>query len=451
MLDKTLLKGDILEALARVPPAVEDLRLMLEVAFPADIAEIVSDLPAEQQLVVLRSLNPEEAAEVIGEAPEWVQRDLLLNLLTRHEITGILNEMAPDEGADLVALLPATVSERALQSLEPEQAKAIRALSLHDPETAGGIMTTEFVTVAPELTAGEALERLRTSLDLESISNVYVVDGDLRLLGVLSMRDILESAPEALVSDIMIHDVVSARVGDDQEDASRLLDRYDLASLPVLDDRGRLRGVITADDAMDVLEEEAEEDIAFLAGSGVVSVRDPVRRHLAYRLPWLLITLGGGVAAAFLVLHFKPTLDGIPELAIFMPVMAGMAGNVGIQSSTVMVRGFATGEMVMSIAISTLFRQVLVGLSVGAICGLLTGLIAWLVTGEVRMGIAVSTSMVVGITSAAVIGTMLPMACQRFGVDPAVASGPFVTTMNDLVGLLIYFTVATFLLVQTAP
>lgn len=450
MLDKTLLKGDILEALARVPPAVEDLRLMLEVAFPADIAEIVSDLPPEQQLVVLRSLNPEEAAEVIGEAPEWVQRDLLLNLLTRHEITGILNEMAPDEGADLVALLPATVSERALQSLEPEQAEAIRALSLHDPETAGGIMTTEFVTVAPDLTAGEALERLRTSLDLESISNVYVVDGELRLLGVLSVRDILESDAGALVSDIMIRDVVSARVEDDQEDASRLLDRYDLASLPVLDDRGRLRGVITADDAMDVLEEEAEEDIAFLAGSGVVSVRDPVRRHLAYRLPWLLITLGGGVLTAVLVKQFQPTLEHVTELVLFMPVMAGMAGNVGIQSSTVMVRGFATGEMEMNIAVRTILSQLSVGFSVGCICGILTGGLGLLLTGELEVALAVSTSMVVGITSAAGVGTVLPIACHRFGVDPAVASGPFVTTLNDLIGLLIYFSVATFLLVHGA-
>jgi magnesium transporter len=451
MLDKHLLRGDILEALQRVPPAVEDLRLMLEVAFPADIAEIISDLPADQQLVVLRSLDPEDAADVVGEAPEWIQRDLLLNLLTRREITGILNEMAPDEGADLVALLPPPVGEKALENLEPEQAEAIRSLVRHDPETAGGIMTTEFVTVSPDLTVGQALAHLRTSLELESISNVYVVDDDSRLRGVLSMRDILEAPPAASVSDVMFEDMILARVDDDQEVASRLLDRYDLTSLPVVDDRGSLRGVITADDAMDVLEEEAEEDLAFLSGSGVVSVRDPVSRHLAYRLPWLLITLGGGVLAAVLVKHFQPTLDRVEELVFFMPVMAGMAGNVGIQSSTVMVRGFATGEMVMSIAVRTLARQLLVGVLVGTICGTITGGLAVLLTGEIRVGVAVSTSMLVGITSAAAVGTLLPIGCHRAGVDPAVASGPFVTTLNDLIGLFIYFSVATLLLLKTKP
>ena len=448
MLDKHLLKGDMLVALSRVPPAMEDLTLMLEVAFPADIAEIVTELPSEQQVVVLRALDKEKAAEVIGEAPEWVQRDLLLNLLSRREITGILNEMAPDEGADLVALLPAPVGERALAELHPEQAEAIRSLASHHPETAGGIMTTEFVTVSPKQTVGEALEQLRTSLDLESISNVYAVDEDNRLMGVLSVRDILEEDPASRVSDVMVEDLIRTRADEDQEDASRLLDRYDLASLPVVDDAGRLLGVITADDAMDVLEEEAEEDIAFLAGSGVVSVRDPVLRHLAFRLPWLLITLGGGVLAAVLVKHFQPTLDHVTALVFFMPVMAGMAGNVGIQSSTVMVRGFATGEMVMGIAVRTLLRQLMVGFLVGAICGLLTGGLAVALTGQFRLGIAVSFSMLVGITTAAGLGTVLPLACEKFGVDPAVASGPFVTTMNDLVGLFIYFSVATLLLIR---
>ena len=449
MLDKHLLKGDILEALLRSPPAESDLRIMLDVAFAADIAEILEDLSGKERVLVLRCLSPEKAADVIEFAPDRLQKSILTTLLTQSEIAGILNEIAPDEGADLLEMLPDETGERALESVEPAQAQAIRSLATYDPETAGGRMTTEFVTVSPDLTIGEALELLRQSLDLESVSNVYVLDGDDRLVGVLSMRDILEAEPAALVRDEMIRDVVSALVEDDQEDASRLLDRYDFASLPVVDDEHRLRGVITVDDAMEVLEEEAEEDIALIAGSGVVTARDSVLRHLKFRLPWLFVTLAGGMLAVFLARQFKGSLREVPELSYFMPVILGMAGNVGIQSSTVMVRGFATGEMILGMATRTVMRQIVVGLVVGVICGVATGIVAAIFTGMITMGYAVAISLALGITAAAFAGTVLPIACERLNIDPAVASGPVITTMNDLLGLLIYFAVATFLLVQT--
>ncbi len=450
MLDKNLLKGDVLEALRASPPAEADLRCMLELAFPADVAEILSELEPEQRLVVLRCLSPENAAEVLALAEEDVQRELLLKLLTKTEISGLLNEMAPDEGADLVAMLPDEKSRQALAGVEPEHAEAIRELASFDPETAGGIMTTEFVTVPPDITIGEALQTLKTSLDQESISNIYVVDAENRLVGVLSVRELLEADPATRVSEEMTRKVVNVHLDEDQENASRMIDHYDFTSLPVVDAEGRLRGVITVDDAMDVLEEEAEEDMALLSGSGVVSVRDPVRRHLRFRLPWLLITLAGGFLAAFLLRFFEPTIERAAALVFFMPVMAGMAGNVGIQSSTVLVRAFATGEMTMRLAFPTLLRQILVGMSAGLLCGALTGLLATALTGEPKIGLAVTVSMTIGITSAASVGTLLPIACVKLRIDPAVASGPFVTTLNDLVGLCIYFTVASILLARIA-
>jgi magnesium transporter len=446
MLDKNLLKGDILEALMRSPPGFQDLEVMFEAAFPADVAEILEDLEPDQQLTVLRCLNPEMAADVLGAADEDVQKDLLRNLLTHSEITGILNEIDPDEGADLVALLPFHEGKQALSLVEPEQAEAIRNLATYDPETAGGIMTSEFVTVSPDLTIAQALQTLKSSLDVEDISNVYVAGDKGELLGVMSVRDILEASPQALVRDVMTSDVMAAHVDEDQEDASRRLDRYEFTSLPVVEDGGELVGVITIDDAMDVLEEEAEEDIAMIAGSGFVTVRDSALTHLRFRLPWLLITLGGGLLAAFLVQSFDGTLASVPQIVFFMPVMVGMAGNVGIQSSTVLVRGFATGEMAMDIAGRTLRRQLLVGLSVGLICGSLTGSLAALLTGRIDMGYTVMLSMAVGIVAATAAGTCIPILCHRLGVDPAVASGPVITTLNDLTGLLIYFAVATLIL-----
>jgi len=449
MLDKHLLRGDMLEALSRSPTATHDLRMMMEVAFPADIAEIASELDPTGQVLVIRLLPPEKAAEVVAELPDEVQRDLILNLFTKREVARILNEIDPDEGADLIGLLDEEEGEEALEQVEPEQAEAIRALVAYDPETAGGRMTTEYVTVSPTLTVEEALATLKKELDNESITNLYVVDGDGRLIGVMSVREILEAAPKSFVSEVMTKGVISARVDEDQEDASRLLDRYDLTSLPVVDESGALVGVLTIDDAMDVLEEEAEEDIAYIAGSGVVSVRDPVLHHLKHRLPWLLITLIGGVAAALLVKAFKPALDSIESLVFFMPLMAGMAGSVGIQSSTVMVRGFATGEMVMGMARKTILQQVVVGALTGGVCGLITGVLAVVVTGDFSMGLAVSFSMLVGVTAAAGLGTFLPIVCERMNIDPAVSSGPFVTMANDLLGLLIYFVVSSFLLFST--
>lgn len=450
MLDKNLLKGDILEALQRSPPGIADLKVMLEVSYPADLAEILEDLEPNQQLAVLRCLEPEVAAEVLGAADEDIQRDLLRNLLTHSEITGILNEIDPDEGADLVALLPGHEGEKALSHVEPEQAEAIRNLATYGPETAGGIMTSEFITVSPDLTIAEALETLKTSLDVEDISNVYVAGERGELLGVLSVRDILEADPEARVGDVMTREVMAAHVDEDQEDASRLLDRYEFTSLPVVEDDGELVGVITIDDAMDVLEEEAEEDIALIAGSGIVTVRDSVRTHLRFRLPWLLITLCGGLLAALLVRSFDHTLASIPELVFFMPVMVGMAGNVGVQSSTVLVRGFATGEMVMDMAGRTLHQQLLVGLYVGVICGSVTGTLAGLLTWRLDMAYAVLLSMTAGIVAATAAGTVIPIVCQRLKIDPAVAAGPVITTLNDLTGLLIYFAVATLILLGVA-
>jgi len=446
MLDKHLLRGDMLVALSRVPPPRDDLRMMMEVAFPADIAEIVSELDPSDQVLVMRLLPPEKAAEVVAELPDQVQRELILNLFTKREVAGILNEIDPDEGADLIGLLDEQEGEEALQQVEPEQAEAIRALVVHDPETAGGRMTTECVTVSPALTVADALATLKQELDNESITNVYVVDRGDSLIGVMSVREILEADPKALVSEVMTTEVISARVDEDQEDASRLLDRYDLTSLPVVDEGGGLVGVLTIDDAMDVLEEEAEEDIAYIAGSGAVSARDSILHHLRYRLPWLLITLVGGIAAALLVKWFKPTLDRVEALVFFMPLMAGMAGSVGIQSSTVMVRGFATGEMVMGMATKTILQQFVIGFVTGAICGTITGILAFVLTGSFSMGMAVTFSMLVGVTAAAGLGTFLPIVCEKMNIDPAVSSGPFVTMANDLLGLLIYFAVASLLL-----
>ena len=453
MLDRTLLEGDIRQALLRSPPAEDDLRLMLDIAQPADVGDILDRLEPWQQLLILRCLEPESRAEALAEADEDVQKDLLLNLLTRSEIAGILNEVAPDDGADLVGLLPEEEREEALTDVEPEHAEDIRTLAEYDPETAGGIMTTEYVTVPPSLTAADALETLRTSLEQESIANVYVVDDDEKLVGVLSVRDILEADPESRVTDEMVKELVVARVDEDQEDASRLLDRYDFASLPVVDSDGRLAGVITVDDAMDVLEEEAEEDIALISGSGVVTVRDPILRHLKVRLPWLALTLGGGIVAAFLLRYFEPTLSGVTALVFFMPVMVGMAGSVGIQSSTVLVRGFATGEMEMNMASRFLVGQLGLGLLLGLVCGLVLGGAALILAKEnsLLIGLTVAASMTALLIVSSATGTILPILCEKLGIDPAVAAGPFITTMNDVVGLLIYFTVATLILSSAAP
>jgi magnesium transporter len=422
---------------------------------PTDFAEIVEDLAEEQKQELFNLLSDEEAALVIQEMEEIDQVELF-QLLTKKRASLILKEMATDDAADLLAELPEDDATELLNLIE-EDAEEIRGLMKHPEDTAGGIMTTEYISFPETMTVEETIRRLREiAPEAETVYYVYVVDEETRLIGVLSLRELIGASDGTRLSEIMRKNIVSVPVDLDQEEVARLVSRYDLLAVPVVDDRQRLLGIVTVDDVLDVLEEEATEDIYRRVGAGELDnvdlVSASVGNILGRRLPWLIITLFGGLLSGVVIGSFEETLKTIVVLAFFIPVIMDMGGNVAAQSSTVFVRGVATGEIDASEMWRYFYREIRIGLTMGVICGatvaaaitmvVVTGL--WDVGPEFlsALGPVVGVAMFTTVTLGAVIGTFIPLLFSRAGIDPAYGAGPLVTTIKDMTGLLIYFTIA---------
>lgn len=415
-------------------------------AHPSDLAELVDRLNKEQKKELFDLLSDEEAALIIQEMEDFDQVSLL-RLLTKYKASAILREMDIDDAADLVRELPPEEAKELLAHIE-EEADEIRGLLRYPEDTAGGIMTTDFIALPQNIPVEEAIVRLREiAPEAEIIYYVYVVDEQAKLNGVLSLRDLIAAEDGTLLQEIMLRNVISVPVEMDQEEVARVVSRYDLLAVPVVDEEERLLGIITVDDIIDVIEEEATEDIYRLAGTGEVrgsellgaSVFGLVRK----RLPWLLISLLGGILSGSVIGVFEDTLQSIVILAIFIPVIMSMGGNVGIQSSTLFVRGLATGEIGPGDIWRYFFREIKVGITMGLINGLAIAVLAYIWQGLPFLGLAVGTAMFLDITLAALIGTLVPLFFNHYGIDPAITAGPFVTTIKDVTGLVIYFGTAT--------
>ncbi|HAA34353.1 MAG TPA: magnesium transporter [Firmicutes bacterium] len=433
------------------------LRQVKEGMHPSDLVDLVDELTDAQKKELFELLSDEEAALIIQEMEEFDQVSLI-RLLTGHRASAILKEMAVDDAADLLRELPPELT-RELLSLIEEEAEEIRGLLKYREDTAGGIMTTDFISLPEDIPVEEAIIRLReVAPEAEIIYYVYVVDEQTRLSGVLSLRDLIAAQDGTLLREIMYRNVISVPTDMDQEEVARVVARYDLLAVPVVDEEQRLLGIITVDDIIDVIEEEATEDIYRLAGTGEVegvnileaSVFGLARR----RFPWLVISLLGGLLSGSVIGVFEATLQSIVLLAVFIPVIMGMGGNVGTQSSTLFVRGLATGEIKSRDVWSYLFREVKVGLAMGLANGVIIALAGFLWTGipalglpnGLIIGLAVGLAMFLTITLAAIIGTMVPAIFNYYGVDPAISAGPFVTTIQDVIGLLNYLYTASMFL-----
>lgn len=414
---------------------------------PSDLVELIDNLNDEQKKELFELLSDEDAALIIQEMEEFDQVSLL-RLLTKHRASAILKEMAIDDAADLLGeLSPGEVKE--LLSLIEEEAEEIRGLLKYPEDTAGGIMTTDFIALSEDITVEEAIIRLRDiAPEAEIIYYVYVVDSETKLSGVLSLRDLIAAEDGTILRQIMYRNVVSVTPQMDQEEVARVVARYDLLAVPVVDEEQRLLGIITVDDIIDVIEEEATEDIYRLAGTseveGVNILDASVINIASKRLPWLLLSLLGGLLSGSVIGAFETTLQSIVILAIFIPVIMDMGGNVGTQSSTIFVRGLATGEIGNKDVWRYFFREVKVGFFMGIFNGVIISAVAWLWQGIPVLGLVVGISMFITITFAALIGTLVPMFFNYYGVDPAISAGPFVTTIKDVTGLLIYFYTASF-------
>lgn len=416
---------------------------------PSDLAEYIEDFTDEQKRDLFALLSDEEAALIIQEMEEFDQVTLF-NLLTPKRASSILKEMDTDDAADLLAELPPHETRELLELIDEESGE-IKGLLKYPEDTAGGIMTTDIISFSQEMAVEEAIQRLREiAPEAEIIYYVYVVDEETRLIGVLSLRDLISATDGTPLKEIMNQNVISVHVDVDQEEVARIVARYDLLALPVVEDEGRLLGIITVDDILDVLQEEATEDFYKMVGTseveGVDLIQASVYQVVSRRLPWLLICLVGGLLAGSVIGVFDQMLEAIVVLAVFIPVIMDMGGNVGAQSSTIFVRGIATGEIEEEEVWHYFFKEFRVGLVMGAICGLLVSIATLLWQGNPYLGLVVGISMFLTVSLATVIGTLVPLLCYKVGIDPAITSGPFVTTIKDVTGLLIYFGMATIFL-----
>lgn len=428
---------------------------------PVEIAEVLSDFDDRDASRILAALPAEIAAETLTEI-DPVTREKILDETPEQQISELVETLPPDEGADILDLLSDSERREVLDSLEPEQARELERLEKYDPESAGGLMTTRFVAVKKVTTVEEALAQVRGNTELETFHYVYVVDDEGHLGGVVTARAMVASPGATSVADIMETDVVSVRTKEDQETVASLVRKYNLTALPVVDDADRLVGMVTVDDIIDVIDEEFSEDIFRLAGTYATHpTREPVWRRILLRLPWLVVTLAGGLVVALVGKKFEARLEAIVTVFLFWPAINAMGGNVGIQSSTIVVRGLATGEVLFSRLFKVLFGEIRVGAAIGFFFGILSmGLVyvaGPLIVGDANgpdpllLGVAVGISMMVGVVASALVGTLVPMLCWRIGIDPAITAGPFVTVLNDIFCTSIYFTVATLILLKTAP
>ncbi|MFC1629285.1 magnesium transporter [Gemmatimonadota bacterium] len=420
--------------------------LLVEMHY-ADIADILDVMEPEHAARVLDLLDSEEASDVLGEMEE-VARTPLMELVPPHDLAELLEEMPTDDAADLVGDLDEATAEEVLSHIAEEERQEIRELLLYDEDTAGGLMESDFIAVRQDATVNMAVEAIRRAAEeVESIYYVYVVDEQGNLTGLLRLRDLLLSPGIRRVDEFMETDITSVPLNMDQEDVARLVQQYDLAAIPVVDDTGRLMGRITHDDIVDVLEEEIEEDLRRMAGVGDEDIieRSPLR-VAASRLPWIMIGLVSALVAGFIIENHEHMLQEYLVLASFIPVVMAIGGSIGVQSSTIVVRGLATGQADLIHLGSRLFKELRIGLVMGLICGLTVGSIAWLWQGAWQLGVVLGLSMLMAILVAATLGAAVPVILDRLRVDPALAAGPFMTMSNDIVGLLIYFGLASNLL-----
>ena len=421
---------------------------------PADKAAVFGALNPERQEQLLPAVSFSDAADIL-EGLDDEDAAAFAETLEPATLTRILDAMEPDEAADLLGDLDPDLRRLALEQMA--EADEVRPLLRYPDDTAGGLMTSEYYVFPDSTSAVQILRELRAQEARdEEIPYIYAVDHEHRLTGVARMAELIRAHPEQPLDSIAKSQIVSVNAYADQEAAARLLQRYDLLALPVLDTDGRLVGVITADDAMAALEEEATEDIykssGILAKGGEQAarsdllVRGPIWRAWLVRVPFLIIPMLGSMIAGAVIGLYEETLRTVVALSVFIPVIMDMGGNAGIQSTSIYIRGQALGHIDTNEFIRYLLREILVGLGMGAVLGTVAGTIAALWLGLPEVGLIVGLSLVLAMTLAVTLGFLVPYLLNKLGVDPAAGASPLITTIQDVVGLFIYFTLATVLL-----
>ncbi|MCL9809623.1 magnesium transporter [Flavobacterium luminosum] len=426
----------------------QELENLLHDIHFADIAEIMDELDDYGASYVFKVLDSEKTAEALLELDEEVREKILRNLSAK-EIAEELDELDTDDAADIIAELPQSKKEEVISELEDvEHAKDIVDLLRYDEDTAGGLMGKELVKVNENWNVLTCVKEMRSQAEhVTRVHSIYVVDDDDRLKGRLSLKDLLTTSTKTPISDVYIKKVDYVKVDTKDVEVARIMQKYDLEAIPVVDEMGRLVGRITIDDIVDVIKEEADKDYQLAAGiSQDVEADDSIWHLTRARLPWLVLALFGGFISVKVLGFFEPAMQSHPELFFFTPLIAAMGGNVGVQSSAIIVQGLANNAITGSI-VERLLKELSLSLLNGIILAAILFLGSYyLLNFEAHIGITVTVALISVIVIASLNGTFIPIILNKYGIDPALATGPFITTSNDILGILIYFSIARVIL-----
>jgi magnesium transporter len=429
----------------------EGLKKLIDDMRAADLADLIEHLDPDERLFIFKLLEPDGAGEVLVEIETPVQGRILKDL-DNQAITEIVQELDSDDAADLIGDLPDDRARKIIEEVGDEVSEELGKLLPYPEDTAGGIMALEFVAVKADANIQVAIDTIREKREeVENLYYIWVVDDHEKLVGVISLKDLVLEPPEQKISHIMNPEVISVHVDTDQEEVVQLVKKYDLVNIPVVDTRHRLVGRITHDDIIDAIEEEVDEDISLMAGviDQEIAEESTIKISRA-RLPWLIAGLFGGILAAAVINQFESSLERIIALSFFFPVIMAMGGNTGTQAATVVVRGLATGDISLMNMGKRLWMEMRVALVNALICGVLLGLIVGSWLSDFSLGSIVALALVLIIVNAGVIGSAVPLALKKLNIDPALATGPFVTTSNDILSLLIYLGLVTLFLRLTS-
>lgn len=441
------LKKEFLEKLTEViqdRDAQQAAALIAEM-HPADIAEYFEEIDLDDCCFLFMLLDAETKADVLVELEDDEREKLLATIPSDVIGEQLIDKMESDDAADILGDLDDDIQEEILSHVKDlDQAGDIVDLLHYDEDTAGGLMAKELVSINENLTVKQALGEMRDQAELiDEIYYLYVVDDNNKFKGTVSLKSLLFSSTNQKIVNLLEEDMVSVKTDDNAEDVAKIMEKYDLVAVPVVDSIGRLVGRITIDDVVDVIRESAEEDYQLMSGiTNDVNFSDSVLKQTKSRIPWLLIGMAGGVLASYIIGLFDVEMAKYTSLALFLPLIAAMGGNAGVQSSAIVVQGLASGDLDIHSTGKKLFKELRIGFCNGFICAALIFAYNYFFSDSFALTITVSVALLSVIIFATVLGTFIPLLLNKMKIDPAIATGPFITTFNDIMGLVIYLLIA---------
>lgn len=445
--DRTKILTDTIKRLLR-RNALPHLKKIVNKTHGADLWLVFPAIPAVNQHKLFTLIEDNEQKGILFSEMDGDTFFDFIEKMDIDELVEVFEDMPNDDVADLIGKLPEEMGAAILEKMKHEESEEVEGLLRYRDDTAGGIMVPDFIALKEDNTAKEAVASIQKDyVDVEMPFYLYVVDEYGKLVGVCSLRQLVVVSPDTPLKEFMSTDVVSVETSMDQEEVAKIVARYDILAVPVIDSSNRLVGIVTVDDVIDIFRREATEDILKMAGVGEDFVETKsILKSTRIRLPWLFASCIGGIVAFWIISHFEKSLYQYTYLAAFIPVIMGMGGNIGTQSSTIVVRGLATGKLNIRDIWSVVGKEVAIGVILGLVYGTLIGLVAHIQFSLIAVALSVSLALICSMSVAALVGSLVPMCFARINIDPAVATGPFVTTSIDIISVFCYFKIATVLL-----